>query len=129
MKRLTAVQARGLAEEFYKLSVKLGSYRFANWDNTTVKERRAIESMEWSLLNASSDFTSMAINLALDDVEPILERIRRVTRKMKNSVKKLERIAKVIGIGEAAVRLSGAIVSGSPSAIVSALDKAVKISS
>ena len=129
MPRLAAVQARRLAEEFYKLSVKLGSYRFANWDRITVKERRAIESMEWSLLNASSDFTSMAINLALDDVEPILDRIGRVTRKMKNSVKKLERIAKVIGIGEAAVRLSGAIVSGSPSAIVSALDKAVKISS
>jgi hypothetical protein len=129
VQRLTAVQARGLAEEFYKLSVKLGSYRFANWDRITVKERRAIESMEWSLLNASSDFTSMAINLALDDVGPILNRIGRVTRKMKNSVKKLERIAKVIGIGEAAVRLTGAIVSGSPSAIVSALDKAVKISS
>ncbi len=129
MPRLTAGEARGLAEMFYKLSVKLGSYRFANWDNITARQRRDIESIEWSLLNASSDFTSMAITLALDDAGPVLDQVGRVTRKMKNSVKKLERVGKIIGIGEAAVRLSGAIATGSPSAIASALDEAVKISS
>lgn len=129
MPRLSAGEARELAETFYGLSVKLGSYRFANWEKMTAKQRRDIESIEWSLLNASSDFTSMVINLVLDDSGPVLDRVGRVTRKMKNSIKTLERVGKILGIGEAAVRLSGAIVSGSPSAIASALDDAVRISS
>ena len=129
MPRLKAGEARRLAEDFYKLSVKLGSYRFANWDDLSPRQRREIESIEWSLLNASSDFTSMAITLSLDDSGPVLDRVRRVTRKMKSSIKTLERVGKVLGIGEAAVRLTGAILSGSPAAVARALDEAVRASS
>jgi hypothetical protein len=88
-----------------------------------------MESIEWSLLNASSDFSTMAITLSLDGAEPALERVRRVTRRMKRSVKTLERVGKVLGIGEAAVRLAGAILSGSPAAVAKALDEAVRASS
>ena len=129
MPRLKAGEARRLAEDFYKLSVKLGSYRFANWDDLSPRQRREIESIEWSLLNASSDFTSMAITLSLDESGPVFDRVRRVTRRMKSSIKTLERVGKVLGIGEAAVRLTGAILSGSPAAVARALDEAVRASS
>jgi len=129
MAKLMPEQARELAEQFYKLSKKLGTYRFAHWDSLTKPQRLSIESLEWSLLNASSDLTAMAINLAMEDIEPVVKRITKTTRRMTAAVKRLQRVGQVIRIAEAAVHLSGAIFSGSPSAIASALDKAVKSSS
>jgi hypothetical protein len=129
MARLTSEQARELAEQFYKLSKKLGTYRFAHWNSLTKGQRTSIESLEWSLLNASSDLTAMTINLAMDEIEPVVKRITRTTRRMTAAVKRLKRVEQVIRIAEAAVGLSGAIVSGSPAAIVSALDTAVEASS
>lgn len=129
MARLTTEQTRELAEQFFKLSKKLGTYRFAHWDSLTNRQRLSIESLEWSLLNASSDLTAMAVNLAMDDIEPVVKRITKTTRRMTAAIKRLKRVEQVIRIAEAAVRLSGAIFSGSPSAIVSALDDAVESSS
>jgi hypothetical protein len=129
MARLTPQQARDLAEQFFDLSKKLGTYRFGHWDSLTKRQRLSIESLEWSLLNTSSDLTAMSIHLTLDDIESVVKRIKKTTRRMKTAVKRLERAEKVIRIAEAAVRLSGAIISGSPAAIVSALDDAVESTS
>ena len=69
----------------------------------------------------------MAINLTLDDVDPVLQRISRVTKRMTAAVKKLKRTGDVIRMAEAAVKLTGAILSGVPSAIASALDDAIRV--
>ncbi len=126
MARLTTEQARELAEQFYRLSKELGDYRFANWDRLRSSERLSIEAVEWSLLNASSDFTAGAVDIALDDVASVVKQVSRATKTMKTAIKRAKRVDKVLGIAAAAVKLTAAVVSGSPSAIVSAIDRALK---
>ncbi len=129
MAKLSAAQARELAEEFYGLSRELGNYRFGRWDALSREERVAVEAMEWSLLNASSDYTAMAVEVALDDVAPVVKRVAFTAKKMKAAIKKAKRVKKVLDIAAAAVKLAGAIVSGSPTAILSAVDRARKSAS
>jgi hypothetical protein len=64
---ITSEQARELAQQFRELSVQLGNYRFDNWGDMTAARRRQIESVEWTLLNYSSDFIDTAVGITLDD--------------------------------------------------------------
>jgi hypothetical protein len=129
MARLTTEEARGLAEHFYRISKELGDYRFAHWHELSKNERAEIESLEWSLLNASADFAASALGIALDDIAPVVKRVAGSTRRMKTAIRKAKRSKDVLAIAAAAVTLSAAIVSGSPSAIAKALERAIKISS
>jgi hypothetical protein len=129
MAKLSAAQARKLAEEFHRLSTELGDYRFAHWDALSRDERISIEAMEWSLLNASSDFTAAAVDVSVDDVSPVVKRVASSTRRMKAAIKKARRAGKVIDIATAAVKLTGAIVSGNPAAILAAVDRALRSAS
>ena len=129
MARLTTDEARGLAEQFYRISKELGDYRFAHWNELRKDERSEIESLEWSLLNASADFAASALDITLDDIAPVVKRVAGSTRRMKAAIRKAKRSKDVLAIAAAAVKLSAAIVSGSPSAIAKALERAIKISS
>jgi len=129
MTKLRSEHARELAEHFYRVSKALGDYRFAHWEKLGKNERLSIEAMEWSLLNASSDFTAVAVDVSLDDAAPVVKRVAHATKAMKAAIKQAERVDKVLAIATAAVRLTGAILSGSPSAIASALDRALKSAS
>lgn len=129
MARLTTVEARGLAEQFYRISKELGDYRFAHWKELRKDERSEIESLEWSLLNASADFAASALDITLDDIAPVVKRVAGSARRMKAAIRRAKRSKDVLAIAAAAVKLSAAIVSGSPSAIAKALERAIKISS
>jgi hypothetical protein len=129
MARLTREEARGLAEQFYRVSRELGDYRFAHWNELRKDERTEIESLEWSLLNASADFAASALDVTLDDLAPVVKRVAGSTRRMKTAIRNAKRSRDVLAIAAAAVKLSAAIVSGSPSAIAAALERAIKLSS
>jgi hypothetical protein len=129
MARLTTDEARGLAEQFHRISKELGDYRFAHWNELRKDERSEIESLEWSLLNASADFAASALDITLDDIAPVVKRVAGSTRRMKAAIRRAKRSKDVLAIAAAAVKLSAAIVSGSPSAIAKALERAIKISS
>lgn len=129
MARLTTEEARGLAEQFYRVSRELGDYRFAHWNELRKDERTEIESLEWSLLNASADFAASALDVTLDDLAPVVKRVAGSTRRMKTAIRNAKRSRDVLAIAAAAVKLSAAIVSGSPSAIAAALERAIKLSS
>lgn len=129
MARLTTEEARGLAEQFYRVSRELGDYRFAHWNELKKDERTEIESLEWSLLNASADFAASTLDITLDDLAPVVKRVAGSTRRMKTAIRNAKRSRDVLAIAAAAVMLSAAIVSGSPSAIAAALERAIKLSS
>ena len=129
MARLTKDEARGLAERFYRISKELGDYRFAHWSELGKDERSELESLEWSLLNASADFTTAALDIAMEDLAPVVKRVVGTTRRMKTAIRRAKRSKDVLAIAAAAVKLSAAIVAGSPSAIAKALERAIKLSS
>jgi hypothetical protein len=129
MASFTAAEARNLAEQFYRISKDLGDYRFGHWNEIDKSERSEIESLEWSLLNASADFAASAIDVTLDEVAPVVKRVALTARKMRKAIRSARRPRDVLAIAAAAVKLSAAIVAGSPSAIAKSLERAIKLSS
>jgi len=116
---ITRDQARDLAKQFRNLSVQLGDYRFDNWGDLSSARRRDIESIEWTLLNYSSDFLNTAVGLALDDTERDFAAIVRATKRARRAIRQIDRVRDVLKIASALVVLGGAIASQNPSAIVS----------
>jgi hypothetical protein len=118
--KLTANQARDLAQSFRNVSVSLGEYRFANWDLLTKTQRDTIEDAEWTLLNYSSDFVTQAVGLTLDDAKASLKNIQDATAKAKQAVETIKTIKKVVVIAGAVIKLGAAIVCENPGLIASA---------
>ncbi len=117
MGKLTADQARDLASAFHDMSVAVGNFRFGNWDDLKKPERASLESVQWTLLNYSSDFTATAISLTLDDLQGTLQSIQDATAKATTAINRIKLVDKVLRIASAAAGLGAAIVSGHPEAI------------
>jgi len=117
---LTADQARELAQAFRDMSVAIGDFRFANWDQLTKGQRDSLEDAEWTLLNHSSDFITQAVGLTLNDVHGSLKRIEDAAAQAAKAVSTIKTIKKVIDITAAMVKLGAAIATENPSAIASA---------
>jgi len=117
MGKLTADQARDLASAFHDMSVAVGNFRFGNWDDLKKSDRALLESVQWTLLNYSSDFTATAISLTLDDLQGTLQSIQDATAKATTAINRIKLVDKVLRIASAAAGLGAAIVSGHPEAI------------
>lgn len=117
MTTLTPDQARQLAAAFHDLALGVGSYRFAKWDNLTDDQRQKLENLQWTLLNYSSDFATVAIAATLAELPPILANIKNATTQATAAVKTIATIDKVVRVASSLAVLGGAIVSGNPSAI------------
>ncbi len=114
---LSAEDAFELSKHFRDLSIHLGNYRFANWHSLTPAQRHDLEDEEWSLLNASSDMTTKAVGLALEECEIGGQDLTRSIGKAKRAIKKLEKVSEVLNIATAAVGLAAAVVAKDPGAI------------
>jgi len=114
---LNAQDAFELSKQFRDLGINLGNYRFANWNTLTSTQRRDLEDEEWSLLNASSDMTTKAVGLTLEESEINVQNITSSVGKAKRAIKKLEKVTEVIKVATAAVGLAAAIVAKDPGAI------------
>jgi hypothetical protein len=121
MPKLTSTQAFDLAQSFHSLAVQIGNYRFDNFDDLTRPQRKQLEDLEFDVLNDSTKFNALSIDLSLNDLEDTLSQIDDATIKMQNAIKSIKRVERVINIGTAAVTLGAAIVSMNPGAIASAI--------
>ncbi len=122
MGKLTADQARDLANQFHDLSVSVGDYRFDHWDDLTRATRDRLEDLQWTLMNYSSDFTSQAISLTLSDLQDTLDHIQRTTKKAQQAIKTIKTVDKVIRIAAAATVLAAAIMTGNAEAAIKAAE-------
>ena len=115
--QLTSEEARDLSQGFRGLSVALGDLRFSHWDELSAVQRQSIESLEWALLNASSDMITAAVGLALDETEVSFQQLQDSTARARGALQSLKTVQTVLNIATAAVGLAGAIVSRNPGAI------------
>ena len=120
-------QARDLSKAFLDLSHLLGEYRFANWGTLTTGQRRSIEDAEWDLLNYSGSILTVAVGIALEDMQKDLKRITDATAKAKKVVRKIQKVKNVIKVAAAVIVLGGAIASKNPKGIVEASGDLIKV--
>jgi hypothetical protein len=120
MAKTTAEEARELSELFRDLAVQLGDYRFSNWGTLSSDERKNIEDTEWSLLNASSDFTTIAVGIDLANLDADIRKIERATNKARQAIRTANTVKNVLKVATAAISLAGAIISKNPQSILTA---------
>ena len=120
MPDISADDARQLASDFHDLAVSLGNYKFSHWDELTPAQRTNLDNLQWTLMNYSSDFSTQAIQISLDDIKGSLASIKKSTDAAKDALSKIIAINKVVGIASAAAVLAASITSGSPTGIATA---------
>ena len=122
MGTISLEDARSIANSFRILSSDLGSYRFNNWDNLNDNERTRIESMEFTLLNYSSDMTTMAIEIATDNIQQYVSQIKQATERLDGVLNRIQKTRAIISVATKAVTLAASIATGNLSAIKEASD-------
>jgi hypothetical protein len=121
--KITAEDARTLANFFRQLAVVMGDYRFENWTELSAAERREIEDAEWTLLTLSSDMTTRAVGIELDEAELSVSNVQKATADALRFIKKVKRAKQMLCIAGEALALAGAISSGQALAIGKAAAK------
>jgi hypothetical protein len=127
MPKLTAAQARDLADSYFNLAQEVGKYRLDNWTRLSEGARGTLESRMWTLLNYSSDFTGEAVSLTVDELAPVLEEIQGATTKLTKAIKKLGTVQKVLTIAAAGIKLGASIMTGNADQIASAAQDAINV--
>ncbi len=122
---LTADQAFELARRFHDLAVAVGNFRFDNWAAIPPLHRRQLEDLEFWILDYSSKLNALSIQIDVDDLKPLLDRVTQATDAMKQSIAEAKSINSAIRIATAAVTLGAAIVAMNPAAIASAVTNAL----
>ncbi|MCV6610505.1 MAG: hypothetical protein OIF55_07020 [Amphritea sp.] len=117
MSEITLEDARAIAGALRKLSADLGEYRFANWDSLDESERSRIESLEWTLLNYSSDMTATSISIAVNNLQPEVDQIRSTVDLLQDAIGLTLTVSKVINIAAGVTALGAAIATGNLAAI------------
>ena len=118
MHRLAAKDTLAIAEQYHDLSVRLGKYRFANWEKLSAADRASIESLEWSLMGLSTDMTARGIELETDDLADVVAQIRKVTTSLRRAVSRTAEVKQVIAAATAGLELAYAIAGGDVPAIL-----------
>jgi hypothetical protein len=118
MPRLTAKDTLAIAAQYHDLSVRLGKYRFANWERLSPTDRGSIESLEWSLMRLSTDMTARGIELETDDLAEVVRHIRTVTMSLRRAVNKVADVKQVIAAAGVGLELAYAIAAGNVSTIL-----------
>ncbi|HEY9449105.1 MAG TPA: hypothetical protein VIQ60_05100 [Gemmatimonadaceae bacterium] len=124
MPKLASADARAIARQYYELAVSLGAYRFTNWERLSRARRADLESLEWTLLTYSSDMTTRAIDLAVDDLDEALGSIKGAVKALQRAVKHAGDVRAAIDAAARAVSLGAAIATGNPVALAAALGAA-----
>jgi len=126
--KLTSDQAYELSEQFTLFSEAVENYRYENWDDLSEDERTELERIEWSLMNASSEMITTAIDLTLDETELSFQQLCATTEKAQDAIKKINTVRKVINIAASAVSLAGAILVNDYKAVLKETRQLIELS-
>jgi hypothetical protein len=125
--KITALQARDLAEKFHDLATAVGDYRFDHFDDLSPSERERLKDNQFSLLNNSSHFITELVGVILDDAQADLDALQGVTAKAQKALKNIANVKKGIEIAAVVVKLGAAIASENPAAIGSAVQDVTEV--
>ncbi len=121
MPTLAAADARAIARDYHDIALSLGAYRFANWERLSPARRAELERLQWTLLTFSSDMSTRAIALQVDDLDESLTALKRAVKSLKRAVKHAADARSAISAAARAVTLGAAIVTGNAVALAATI--------
>lgn len=107
--QISAQDVFELSQAFHDLSVALGNFRYANWNELTPEQRSDLEAKQWTLFNTSSDLNAKSVVLKVELIEAQLQVLRSCVAGMKASAEKISDIKHAIGIAAKAIAFGGTI--------------------
>jgi len=122
MARLTSKQANELAGNFLGLAQAIGDFRFSNWKELPKEDNQRLGSLQWSILNYGEDILAFSTILVMDEVKVSLEKIRDISKEIKENINSIKNIQKGINIAAAIVTLGAAIISKNARSVTDAID-------
>jgi hypothetical protein len=125
MPKLTSDQIFQLALSYSKFAHELDVHRFNEFDNLTAAQRQTLENNARLIRNFSSSFNGLSLKLALDDLQPTLDHITEASQKMREALKKLSNINKVLNFAATLISLGAAIVTGNIQGIIGGVDELI----
>lgn len=119
--KLNSSQARELARSVHALANEVAEQRFERWSDLRAAQRRELEDLEWSLLNAASDMITRSVGLVLVETEASLEQLISANKKATKALGNIRDISSALQIIDSALRLTAAIGTGDTRTIREAL--------
>lgn len=118
---ITADEARALAKQFRDLSIEVGNYRWDNDADLTEDQRTKLDKKERRLMDAAADMVEEAIDLDLAAANTSVAGLTGVTGQVKETIKTLQQVTRVIELATISVQLAAAISTQNPAAIATSL--------
>ena len=122
MANLTSKQANELAGNFLGLAQAIGDFRFSNWKELPKEDNQRLGSLQWSILNYGEDILAFSTILVMDEVKVSLEKIKDISKDIKENINSIKNIQKGINIAAAIVTLGAAIISKNARSVTDAID-------
>lgn len=127
MASLDADQARRLARSFLTVSESIADYLDEHFDEIKPADRQMMRRLKVRLADQAQQFTSLAIEVTLENLEPTLAHIGEVTQRAKDAVKHLADVRRAINIAAATLSLGTAIITGNTDGIGSAVAELAQV--
>jgi hypothetical protein len=121
MAELTLDQARTLADAYLAAAEDVSDFRFRERARLTDADVVALKSVEHKLSDLSDNFTAIAIQLALDNLQQVLDRIVQATADVRAAIAKLKEVAKVLEVAANLIALGEAVSAGNAEGVIGAL--------
>lgn len=125
MPKLTSDQVFQLALSYSKFAHELDVYRFNEFDNLTNAERQSLENNARLIRNFSSSFNGLSLKMTLDELQTTLDQITQASQGMRDVLKKLGTLNKVLNIAALIISLGAAVVTANVPAILTGVDNLI----
>ena len=111
---LSSGDASALADLFRDAAAAIRDYLRDNFDTSDSPDYEALNDFAMTLVLKSSEMTTTAVGLAIDDMADDSAELRQVTAEAKDSLGQLQDIRSAINLAAAVVGLATAIASKNP---------------
>ena len=111
---LSSDDAGALADLFRDAAAAIRDYLRDNFDTSDSPDYEALNDFAMTLVLKSSEMTTTAVGLAIDDMADDSAELRQVTAEAKDSLGQLQDIRTAINLAAAVVGLATAIASKNP---------------
>jgi hypothetical protein len=122
MTQLNKQQAESLAGAFLDMAKAVDDYAWEHRAALSGEEKAALDALRKCLADACEDMTAKAIALALDDLQPVVARIGRVSERAHEAVRRMKETGQVIRIASSVVALGAAVAAADVAGIGSAVE-------
>lgn len=118
---LTKDEARVIADAFHAAAQAVDKYLDSNFNNISRDEYEFLNECFKTLIKGATSTTTMAVGLAISDMEDPVNEITGVIEKAKKRIKRLKKVGRIIRVTSGLADLTAGIIAKDPRAVVSAV--------